>query len=75
MAELFQCNKSIISRHIKNVFEEGELNREVVVAKYATTNQHGAIEGKLRPIAHFGAYSSFCRIILSSRYSMAQIAG
>ena len=48
MAELFQRNKSTISRHIKNVFEEGELNREVVVAKYATTTQHGAIEGKLQ---------------------------
>ena len=46
MAELFQRNKSTISRHIKNVFEEGELNKEVVVAKYATTTQHGAIEGK-----------------------------
>ena len=46
MAELFQRNKSTISRHIKNVFEEGKLNREVVVAKYATTTQHGAIEGK-----------------------------
>ena len=48
MAELFQRNKSTISRHIKNVFEEGELDREVVVAKYATTTQHGAIEGKLQ---------------------------
>ena len=46
MAELFQRNKSTISRHIKNVFEEGELNKNVVVAKYATTTQHGAIEGK-----------------------------
>ena len=46
MAELFQRNKSTISRHIKNVFEEGELNSDVVVAKYATTTQHGAIEGK-----------------------------
>lgn len=48
MAELFQRNKSTISRHIRNVFEEGELNREVVVAKYATTTQHGAIEGKIQ---------------------------
>ena len=46
MAELFQRNKSTISRHIKNIFEEGELNREVVVVKYATTTQHGAIEEK-----------------------------
>ncbi len=46
MAELFQRNKSTISRHIKNVFEEGELNRELVVAKNATTTWHGAIYGK-----------------------------
>ena len=44
--ELFQRNKSTISRHIKNVFEEGELSREQVVAKNATTTRHGAIEGK-----------------------------
>ena len=50
MAELFQRNKSTISRHIKNVFEEGELNKDVVVAKYATTTQHGAIEGKTQTI-------------------------
>ena len=48
MAELFQRNKSTISRHIKNVFEVGELEKEVVVAKYATTTQHGAIEEKHR---------------------------
>lgn len=46
MAELFQRNKSTISRHIKNVFESGELDQSVVVAKYATTTPHGAIEGK-----------------------------
>ena len=32
MAELFQRDKSTISRHIKNVFLEGELQREAVVA-------------------------------------------
>ena len=47
MAELFQYNKSTISRYIKSVFEERELNKEVVVAKFATTTQHGAIEGKM----------------------------
>ena len=46
IAELFQRNKSTISRHIKNVFEEGELDKDMVVAKFATTTQHGAIEGK-----------------------------
>ena len=37
MAELFQRDKSTISRHIKNVFSEGELQRESVVANFATT--------------------------------------
>lgn len=46
MAELFAVNKSTISRHLKNVFDEGELDEKVVVAKIATTTQHGAIEGK-----------------------------
>lgn len=48
MAELFQRNKSTISRHINNIFKDGELNRDVVVAKYATTTQHGAIKGKVQ---------------------------
>lgn len=37
MAELFKRDKSTISRHIKNVFDEGELVRESVVANFATT--------------------------------------
>lgn len=43
MEELFQRNKSTISRHIKNVFEGGELEQNAVVAFFATTTQHGAI--------------------------------
>ena len=39
MAELFQRDKSTISRHIKNVFSEGELQRESVVANFATLRQ------------------------------------
>ena len=41
MAELFQRDKSTISRHIKNIFTEGELNRDSVVAKFATTAADG----------------------------------
>ena len=41
MAELFQRDKSTISRHIKNVFSEGELVRESVVANFATTAADG----------------------------------
>ena len=36
MAELFQRNKSTISRHIKNVLEEGELSADSTVAFFAT---------------------------------------
>lgn len=43
MAELFQRNKSTISRHIKNIFQDGELDEKVVVAFFATTTQHGAV--------------------------------
>jgi len=48
MAELFQRNKSTISRHIKNVLEDGELDEKEVVAFFATTTKHGAIEGKVQ---------------------------
>ena len=46
MAELFQKERSVITRHINNVFKEGELEKEVVCAKFAHTTRHGAIEGK-----------------------------
>ncbi|NOU27166.1 MAG: virulence RhuM family protein [Polyangiaceae bacterium] len=41
MADLFQRDKSVISRHVKNVFEEGELQRSSVVAESATTASDG----------------------------------
>ena len=46
MAELFGVDKSGISRHLANIFQSGELNEKVVVAKIATTTQHGAMSGK-----------------------------
>ena len=41
MAELFQRDKSVISRHIKNVFGEGELSPAATVAKFATVQIEG----------------------------------
>jgi len=41
MAELFQRDKSTISRHIKNVYDEGELIRQGTVAKFATVQKEG----------------------------------
>ena len=49
MAELFQRAKSTISRHIKNVFSEGELQRESVVANFATT----AADGKTYQVDYY----------------------
>ena len=49
MAELFQRNKSTISRHIRNVFESGELKPDSVVAFFATT----AADGKNYNVAYY----------------------
>ena len=49
MAELFQRDKSTISRHIKNIFEEGELDYNSVVAKNATT----AADGKTYQVDYY----------------------
>ena len=49
MASLFQRDKSTVSRHINNIFVEGELVREAVVAKYATT----AVDGKTYQVDYF----------------------
>lgn len=49
MAELFQRNKSTISRHIKNVLEDGELEEKSVVAFFATT----ASDSKTYSVAYY----------------------
>ena len=61
MAGLFQRDKSTISRHIKNIFEEGELQRNSVVANFATTASDGKTyqvdyTQSFRPEAVFALY-------------------
>ncbi|MDD3020573.1 MAG: virulence RhuM family protein [Alphaproteobacteria bacterium] len=46
MAELFGVGIAAISKHLKNIFEEGELVEAVVVSKMEITTPHGAIPGK-----------------------------
>ena len=41
LCELFERDKSVISRHIRNIFKEGELDRESTVAKNATVQKEG----------------------------------
>lgn len=49
LSVLFERNKSTISRHLKNIFEEGELERDSVVAKIATT----AADGKTYQVDYY----------------------
>ena len=46
LATLFGRDVKTIGKHINNIFREGELVKELVVANFATTTQHGAIKGK-----------------------------
>lgn len=66
MAELFQRDKSVISRHIKNVFEEGELVRDSVVAESATT----AADGKTYQVEYFNL-----DVIISVGYRVKSLQG
>ncbi|MBQ7063010.1 MAG: virulence protein RhuM/Fic/DOC family protein [Bacteroidales bacterium] len=46
MSMLFQKDRTVIGRHIRNIFKEGELEEDMVCAKFAHTTPHGAIQGK-----------------------------
>ena len=47
MAELFGRDRTVVGRHIANVYKEGELSREVTRAFFAQVTPHGAIPGKM----------------------------
>lgn len=49
IATVFGRDKSVISRHLRNIFKEGELRRNSVVAKYATT----AADGKVYQVEYY----------------------
>lgn len=66
MADLFQRDKSTISRHIKNVFGEGELDRNSVVAKFATT----AADGKTYQVDYYNL-----DVIISVGYRVKSLRG
>ena len=66
MADLFQRDKSTISRHIKNIFTEGELEREAVVANFATT----ATDGKTYHVDYYNL-----DVIISVGYRVKSLSG
>ena len=66
MAELFQRDKSTISRHIKNIFAEGELLPDSVVANFATT----AADGKTYRVTYYNL-----DVIISVGYRVRSLRG
>lgn len=66
MAQLFGRDKSTVSRHIKNIFEEGELQRDSVVANFATT----ASDGKTYQVEHYNL-----DVIISVGYRVKSVQG
>ena len=48
MAELFGVKVPAISKHLKNIFEDGELDEQVVISKMEIATPHGAIPGKMQ---------------------------
>ena len=48
MASLLGVDRTVITRHLSNIFKEGELDKEVVCAKIAQTTPHGAMEGEFQ---------------------------
>lgn len=66
MAELFQRDKSVISRHIKNIFDEGELPSSGVIANFATT----AADSKTYQVTHYNL-----DVIISVGYRVKSLRG
>mgnify|MGYP000857309408 CR=1 FL=1 len=69
MAELFQRDKSTISRHIKNIYTEGELTPDATVAKFATVQTEGSREVE-RQIEYYNL-----DVIISVGYRVKSIRG
>ena len=69
MSELFQRDKSTISRHIKNVFADGELLEEATVANFATVQMEGNRE-ITRNITHYNL-----DVIISVGYRVKSLRG
>lgn len=66
MAELFQRDKSVIGKHIRNIFKEGELLKEAVWAKFAYT----ASDGKTYQVDYYNL-----DVIISVGYRVKSIRG
>ncbi|CCX86097.1 putative uncharacterized protein [Clostridium sp. CAG:590] len=66
MAELFQRDRSVIGKHVRNIFKEGELNKESVWAKFAYT----AADGKEYNVDYYNL-----DVIISVGYRVKSLRG
>lgn len=66
MAELFQRDKSVIGKHVRNIFKEGELQKESVWAKFAYT----ATDGKIYQVDYYNL-----DVIISVGYRVKSLRG
>ena len=71
MAQLFGVGIPAISKHLAHIFEEGELDKDVVVSKMEIATQHGAIEGKTQK-SETAFYSLDAIIAVGYRVSSAR---
>lgn len=72
MAELFGRERTVIGKHIKNIFKEEELKQDMVCAKFAHTTSHGAIKGKsqTREVVYYNL-----DVIISIGYRVKSLRG
>ncbi|MDP3930273.1 MAG: RhuM family protein [Bacteroidota bacterium] len=72
LALLFGRDIKTIGKHITNIFSDGELTKEVVVANFATTTKHGALKGKsqIKQVEYYNL-----DVIISVGYRVKSIQG
>ena len=72
MCQLFGRDRTVITKHIANIFKEGELERKVVCAKFAHTTIHGAVKGKSQ-VREVVAYN--LDVVISVGYRVKSLQG
>ena len=72
MCQLFGRERTVITKHINNIFKEGELERKEVCAKFAHTTPHGSIKGKTQ-VQEVVLYN--LDVIISVGYRVKSIQG
>jgi len=62
IAQLFERDRTVISKHLKNIFKEGELEEKEVCAFFARTTPHGAIKGKtqIKEVKYYNLDAILC---------------